>query len=344
MDFVFYANPDSIHTQRWAQGLRSRGHSVHVIPANEGNRRGPAKILVWLRLVWQVRRATSRRRAILVAHWIPAGLRAVVLLGTHPRIGVAWGSDIYLSKRDSIRHSLRVRQQAAFLRGCDALVAPSQDLAAATRRIADRPVDVVPLGIDAAPFAAVRRESHEGVIVGFAKRLIPIYGPDLIVEAAARLAADPTLPRTTFRLAGSGDMGPGLMARAAELGIADRIELVGHVDWPDMPRFLAGLDVYVMPSRSESFGVGALEASAAGLPVVATGVGGIPEAVADGETGLLVPTDDPSALANALARLARDPKLRKRLGDAGRRRVAAEFDWQTTLTRFEAVARRVSAG
>ena len=264
----------------------------------------------------------------------------MVLLGIHPRIAIALGSDIYLSRRDSPRHCLRVREQAQFLRGCDAVVAPSQDLAEATRTIADRPVDVIPQGVDAAKFTAPRREHHD-VVVGFAKRLSPIYGPDLIVEAAALIAADPTLPRTVFRIAGEGDMGPRLMARAAELGISDRIELVGRIAWPEMPRFLAGLDIYVMPSRSESFGVVALEAAAAGLPVVASRVGGIPEAVADGETGLLVPSDDASALAEALARLARDPRLRQELGDTGRRRVSAEFDWQVTLTRFEAVAERV---
>ena len=342
MDFVFLADPTSIHTERWADGLRSIGHTVSVIPNHEGSSRGLSKLVRWLKLAWQVRRIARRRQTILVVHWVPAGVRAVVLLGLHPRIAVAWGSDIYLTRSDTLRQSFRTRQQAAFLRGCDAVVAPSQDLAAAARRIADRPVDVIPVGVDAARFAGLAREIHDGVVIGFAKWLRPIYGPDLIVEAAGLLAADTTLPRTKFRLAGDGAMGPRLLARAAELGIADRIELVGRIPWSEMPRFLAGLDIYVMPSRSESFGVGALEAAAAGLPVVATRVGGIPEAVADGETGLLVPSEDVSALAEALARLVRDTRLRKQLGDAGRRRIEAEFDWATTLTRFEAVAKRVA--
>ncbi|HEX7590823.1 MAG TPA: glycosyltransferase [Candidatus Limnocylindrales bacterium] len=347
MDFVFFADPTSVHTERWASGLRSRGHSVRIIPDNEGSRRGVSKVIAWLRLMWQARRATGRSRAILVAHWIPAGLRATLLMGTHPRIGVAWGSDIYLTAGGSARLVLRMRQQAAFLRGCDAVVAPSEDLARATRVIADRPVDVIPLGVDAASFAGPTRGSGRGhdpheIVIGFAKSLQRIYGPDLIVEAAALLAKDPTLPRTRFRLAGSGTLGPELAARAAELGIADRIELVGRIEPSAMPEFLAGLDIYVMPSRSESLGVGALEAAAAGLPVVATRVGGIPEAVADGETGLLVPSEDAPALASALGQLAQDKDLRARLGEAGRRRVVAEFDWQMTLTRFEAVAQRVA--
>lgn len=104
----------------------------------------------------------------------------------------------------------------------------------------------------------------------------------------------------------------------------DGVELLG--EWDDVPRLLAEADVFVLPSRSEGMPISVLEAMAAGLPVAASAVGGVPEVVVDGETGFLVPPGDPEALAEALGRLLSEPELRRRMGEAGRRRAEALFD------------------
>jgi glycosyltransferase involved in cell wall biosynthesis len=128
-----------------------------------------------------------------------------------------------------------------------------------------------------------------------------------------------------YRAAIVGD-GPDRTAVAAELG--DAGELLGERD--DVAEQLARADVFVLSSRSEGLPMAILEAMAAGLPVVATAVGGIPELVADGETGLLVPPGDADALAEALRRLVADPELRRRLGDAARTRVEERFSLAAT--------------
>jgi glycosyltransferase involved in cell wall biosynthesis len=143
-----------------------------------------------------------------------------------------------------------------------------------------------------------------------------------LVDAASRLQ------RGSFRLqiAGDGPDRPALESAAAPLG--DAVELLG--ERTDVADLLAAADVFVLSSDSEGMPMSVLEAMAAGLPVVATAVGGVPELVDDGRTGRLVPPRDPGALAAALAALAGDAGLRARMGEAGRARTAGEF----SLARF----------
>jgi glycosyltransferase involved in cell wall biosynthesis len=123
---------------------------------------------------------------------------------------------------------------------------------------------------------------------------------------------------------GDGPDRPAVEEEIRVLGLEPAVELAGDRD--DVPDLLASADLFVLSSRSEGLPLSILEAMAAGLPVVASNVGGVPEAVVDGDTGLLVPPSDPQSLATAIGRLLDDPALRRRLGEAGRMRVAEHFD------------------
>jgi glycosyltransferase involved in cell wall biosynthesis len=146
---------------------------------------------------------------------------------------------------------------------------------------------------------------------------------DFVTLARALRSLDPT----TFRASIAGD-GPDASAVAAELGSAG--ELLG--ERRDIRELLGQSDIFVLSSTSEGMPITILEAMAAGVPVVASDVGGVSELVEHGVTGLLVPPRDPDALAAALRRLLDDPQSRRTLGDAGRARAEAEFD----LPRFRA--------
>ena len=126
--------------------------------------------------------------------------------------------------------------------------------------------------------------------------------------------------------------GPGLAEAEAErrrLGLCDVVRLAGERD--DVPATLASSHVFVLSSRSEALPVSILEAMAAGLPVVATRVGGVPELVRDGETGFLAPASDATALAAPIQRLVDSPELRARLGSGGRARVEEHFGLESFL-------------
>lgn len=205
---------------------------------------------------------------------------------------------------------------------------------------------VVPNGVDLARFAALpAREAAradlglpgEGLVVGALGRLDPQKGLDVLVDAFARVRASTGAP-VTLALAGAGPEEAALRARVARLGLDGRVRFLGHR--PDVPRVLAAMDVFCMPSRWEGFGLALVEAMAAGRPVIASHVDSLPEVL--GDAGVLVPPDDPAALAGALGALLDDPRRRDDLARRARAR-AARFDVAAMVAAWEAVYRGVGA-
>ena len=161
-----------------------------------------------------------------------------------------------------------------------------------------------------------------------------------LVRAMALLA--PRHPALHLLLVGRGPCDEALAAAARELGIADRVHFAGYQ--PAVPNPHQYLDISVLCSLHEGFPNAIIEAMAAARPVVATNVGGIPDAVAHGETGLLVEPSDPAALAAAIGRLVEDPGLRARLGEAGRERARADYRADAVLDALTALYLTVTTG
>jgi L-malate glycosyltransferase len=361
MRLCLLADAPSIHTRRWAEFFAARGHEVHLVsmrPA-EYDRvtvhviRAPLGRGGYLLAALGARRRVQELAPDLVhAHYASSYGLWGALCGRRPLLLSVWGSDVY-----DFPHSgaLQRRLLQWNLRRADALCATSDALAQETARYAP-PGAVIhrtPFGVDTNVFRPRPGGSgHEGVVIGTARNLQQTYGLDVLLEAVGQLKGvsgirgamlgdlfptphTPPLTRLTVWVAGAGPEAATLKAQAARLGIAERVQFMGAVPHEKMPAFMWGLDLFVNPSRAESFGVAALEAAASGLPVVASRVGGLPEVVVDGETGLLVPPEDPAALAAALGALIDDPARRRSLGRAARERAVTLYDWQVCARRME---------
>ena len=184
---------------------------------------------------------------------------------------------------------------------------------------------VVPLGIDLERFAhGTPALDDDGPLVGNVARLAPQKDHATLLDAFARVRE--VRPDARLALVGDGESRAELEARAERLGIAHNVLFTGARD--DVPDVLASFDVFAFPSLFEGLCLAVIEAQAAGVPVVATPVGGIRETVVDGETGLLVPTRDPQALAAAILRLLDDRELSARLAAEAQRRVRDRFSEQ----------------
>ena len=277
-----------------------------------------------------------------------------------------YGGDL-LSEQHKIRHSTFKRRTArAIFGGAAVLVAISawtRDLALTI--LGDLGLDghgqrlrVVPLGTDPDYFkpgvhSTDLRERFD--LPGdktrwllTVARLDRHKGVDTVIRALPAIVA--RFPDVHYAVAGSGAERDALEKLAHKGGVADRVRFLGGVSERDLPALYNLASVYVGASRIanrigvEGFGISLVEASACGLPVVAGNSGGIPDAVRDGETGFLVPPEDPAALADAIIRLLADRELAQRIGAAGRRAVETHYNWDRVVRDLRAIEAEVVAG
>jgi glycosyltransferase involved in cell wall biosynthesis len=215
----------------------------------------------------------------------------------------------------------------------DRFVCVSEEVAVLSRQqgITGSRLRTIKNGIDMGRFR-FHGPDAAGPVVAVA-RLSPEKDVANLVHATALCA--PRVPELRVEVAGDGPCLGELQALAASLGVGDRITFLGEVR--DVPALLARARMFVLPSRSEGIPLTALEAMACGLPVVATRVGGLPEVVDEGVTGLLVPPADPAALADAMVAIGSDPDRCDRMGRAGRRRAEERFDVRRMVAEYEAL-------
>jgi glycosyltransferase involved in cell wall biosynthesis len=201
-------------------------------------------------------------------------------------------------------------------------------------------VEVIHNGIPVERFAGTtdrpRDDGDRRPTVLTVARLDAQKGLGFLLEAIA------SIPDARLLLAGDGEERAALHERAVRLGVSERIAFLGHRT--DVPELLARCDLLVLPSLYEGFPLVVLEAMAAGRPVVATAVGGTPEAVVDGVTGHLVPPGDVTALANAIRSVLSDPVRREAMGSAGRERVTRLFSVETMVEGYRRAYERALGG
>lgn len=165
-------------------------------------------------------------------------------------------------------------------------------------------------------------------------RLGKLKGSYDLLEAVAKIA--PRFPGLKLNLGGDGELDQ-VAARANELGIARHVNLLGWVRGSDKDKHLQAAHIYLLPSYNEGMPMSVLEAMAAGLPIITTPVGGIPEAVSDGVEGFLVQPGDVNALAERLIQLLQDATMMQQMGAAARNKIASTFSAEAILPRIEAL-------
>lgn len=204
-------------------------------------------------------------------------------------------------------------------------------------------IAVIPNGVDMVEFGSMcpRPPDRGPVTILFAGRCYPDQkGLEVLMHAMALLHGETEIQ---LRIVGEDWGGHAVVRSLAEsLELGSQVTLVGKLDRPSLLEEFLRADVFVLPSLFDSFPIAVLEAMAAALPVVATRVGGVPDVIEDGRTGILVAPGDPNGLAHALRRLAHEPETRRTMGQKGQDR-ARSFSWDEILTRIQEVYRAAIA-
>ncbi|MGH7855182.1 MAG: glycosyltransferase family 4 protein [Candidatus Binatia bacterium] len=251
------------------------------------------------------------KRAHTLALWLPRGKR-------RPKYVVTRRMD-YAESRGWYTNLL-------YNRRVDGVVAISQTIGNVllSAGVDKEKIRVISSGIDPRIFENIgprKAAFNNATVVGCLGALEERKGHRYLLEAAAILKADGM--KIQYKIGGEGPMRARLEEDVARLDLGDEVRFMGFVT--DTAQFLAGTDIFAMPSSYEGLGIAALEAMAAGKAVVATRVGGLTESVVDGSNGLLVQPRDPADLASAIAKLARSRSLAESMGSEGRERVRQKF-------------------
>lgn len=353
----FLANAASTHTEKWAIALTERGWDleilsflpaelpkvkVHLIPRLIGD-----KVDVLLRQTWVREKVAEIKPDLIHAHYATSFGLLGALTHRHPLVISAWGSDIFSFPRTSFLH--RKLLKWVLSRG-DILCSSSEIMAEEMRQYIrpERRIEIIPFGVDVTRFSPPQGESLQypkdasaqtPVVFGVAKGLHSVYGLDLLLESFAQVHRH--FPQTLLRIAGDGPERRSLADLAEKLGVGEAIEWLGQIPNARVADFYKIIDIVVIPSRRESFGVTAVEGSACARPVIASRVGGLPEVIAEGETGLLFSPENISELVERMERLIKDFDLRNKLGRQGREQVLKRYDWQKNVTQMELVYQRL---
>jgi L-malate glycosyltransferase len=339
-------NASVVHTQRWVEHFRARGHYVRLWSLEPG----PPDLEVWplrppptppsfryIAAVPALRRALREFGPDLVdAHFVPNyGLMAAIV-GRRPFSVAAWGSDLLLAEQ---RTGLRRARARFVLERASLVLADAQNLAHAAREFgasAER-VRCVPWGVRLDRFRA-GGERQRGLILS-TRMHERVYDLPTLIEAAAEVL--PRHPGTELVIAGEGSLRAELEALAADRLPAGRYRFLGRLPEETLADWIACADLYVSTSLSDSTSLSLLEAMASGAVPVVTDIEGNREWVREGEGARLFPPGDARALAAAIGAALGDDEWRRRARAHNRSVAEARGDWTRNMAEVEALFERI---
>ena len=358
MKILLLSNPNSIHTIKWAKSLAEKNMELYifglgtlsvddyeiyknitVITLNQSINRneGSFSKLKYLHALPIVKKIIKEFQPDIVhSHYASSYGFLGALSGFHPFILSVWGSDVFSFPNKSFMHKALLKFN---LKKANQILSTSNVMAFETKKYTDKEIIVTPFGIDIEHFKPTKVESlfhKDTIVVGTVKTLEEKCGIEYLIRAF-KIVYDrhKELPLRLL-IVGGGSLQIKLEQLTKELNIENQTIFTGTVPHADVSIYHNMLTVFATLSivDSESFGVAVIEASSCAKPVVVSNVGGLPEVVENGVTGLIVPVKNIPLTADAIERLIIDQNLRDKIGDAGRKRVKNLYNWKNNVAQM----------
>lgn len=359
MKILLLSDANSPHTIKWAKSLSKKGLQIGIWSFNKPTNgvyddspeieiqfsSTPQNRTNWLAKFRYITSLSNLRSFIsdfqpdiLHAHYATSYGLLGRLAKFRPYIISVWGADVYDFPKKTFFFKNLVKSNLA---AADIVLSTSEDMKKVTSRLTDKEIIVTPFGIDLTTFfnSRSKNQQNDKIVIGTIKTLEEKYGIKYLIEAY-RLFKDkfPTAD-TELLIVGGGTLEQELKNLAISLGIFNECKFTGQIPYSQAPFYHNQIDIAVFPSilDSESFGVAAIEASATETPVIVSNVGGLPEVIEDGITGIVVPPKSPAEIANAIEKLYLSKNLRLRMGINGRKRVKELYDLENNLSQMVSI-------
>lgn len=349
MKIIFLGEATSIHTIRWVNSLSEKGIEVILVSLKGevdiiGKINENVKVIYlpfgtklgYYLNVFALKKIISKEKPDLInAHYASGYGTLGRLSGFNKKLLNVWGSDVYDFPNES---KIKKRIIEKNLKNYTAIASTSYCMAEETKKYLEnknRKIYITPFGVDTKKFKNFNIEKNKNeIVIGIVKTLTENYGIEYLIRAIKEL--ENTLDIENYKkirllIYGKGELKNKLEALTKELQIEDKVIFKGYISNEDVPKALNEMDIFVVPSINESFGVAAVETMACEIPVIASSVGGLKEVIVDKETGYLVPKKDHKEIAKYLKKLILDKNLRTSLGENGRKRVLENYDWNSNV-------------
>lgn len=349
---LFLADINSTHTRKWVHGVAGLGYETGIFSlskplsswykeagceylneknysANDlinGNDRSKASYLRYVRPLKDV--IKSWKPDIIHAHYASSYGLLASLSGFHPFILSVWGSDVFEFPKKSFIHKRILKYN---LSKANVILSSSKIMRNEILKYTKKEVLTVPFGIDLNLFVKTKKQSNDTITIGIIKSFEKIYGIDLLILAFELIVKK--YPNKSLRLliVGGGSLEQSCKSLINEKGLSEVVKITGRVDYTDIVNYHNMIDIFVNPSRQESFGVSVLEASACEVPVIVTDVGGLPEVALNNKTGFVVRPESPEALADAISYFIEHPDAITEFGKRGRNFVNENYNWKESM-------------
>lgn len=352
---VYLADGSNPHTKKWCDFFKNRGYEIHVISLNGGEIDGVKvydfssnveklknenifKKVGYMRSIKEIKTLVHQIKPdILHAQYASSYGLIGSLLGYHPYVISVWGTDIYdfpnngFIQKNIIKHNFRK---------ADYIFSNSRDMAKEANKYTDKHVDVTFFGVDMDRFRPIEVEKEDAFVIGIIKSLEKKYGIEYLLRAFKMIKDEYkdgyNGKNIVLKIGGSGSQMDNLKSLTKELELSD-VEFLGRVSPENVAKTFNSFDVTVFPSLREGFGVAAIESEACEVPVIVTNVGGHPESLSDGETGIIVEPKEPEQIKKAIVKLMEDEKLRLKMGKNGRNFVRKHYEVNSNFSDIEKI-------
>jgi glycosyltransferase involved in cell wall biosynthesis len=344
MKVLLLAPSRSIHTHKWAMFYKSKGIDVRVasfenhfseenskdVMTYKLSKKLPGK-LSYLTSVGELKTILKEFKPdILHAHYASSYGLVGALTRFTPYVISVWGSDIFEFPRKNVINKLLLKFS---LSKANFVCSTSVFMANETKNYTTKQIEITPFGVNNNIFKVLSLpKSNDITVFGVVKSLSDRYGFSDLFKAFSILSIE--YENIELVVVGDGECREKYEHQIQNLGIQDKVRMIGRVQNEDVPKYLNEMDIFVLPSIEDSFGVAAVEAMACGTPVIVSDAGGLQEVVIEGETGYIVPMKNPEKLALAMEKLLIDKDLQLKFSTNGVQHVTENYDWKENANRM----------